>query len=37
MPLKDEMLDYMNQKADSMGLEMIMLLLTDIIMKVHKY
>lgn len=31
MPLKDEMLDYMNQKADSMGLEMIMLLLTDII------
>ena len=25
------MLDYMNQKADSMGLEMIMLLLTDII------
>ncbi|HII4429238.1 TPA: putative manganese-dependent inorganic diphosphatase [Clostridium perfringens] len=31
MPLKDKMLDYMNQKADSMGLEMIMLLLTDII------
>ena len=31
MPLKDEVLDYMNQKADSMGLEMIMLLLTDII------
>ena len=31
MPLNDEMLDYMNQKADSMGLEMIMLLLTDII------
>lgn len=31
MPLKGEMLDYMNQKAESMGLEMIMLLLTDII------
>ncbi|MDM0971430.1 putative manganese-dependent inorganic diphosphatase [Clostridium perfringens] len=31
MPLKCEMLDYMNQKAESMGLEMIMLLLTDII------
>ena len=31
MPLKDEMLDYMNQKADSMGFEMIMLVLTDII------
>ncbi|EGT3615540.1 putative manganese-dependent inorganic diphosphatase [Clostridium perfringens] len=31
MPLKDEMLAYMNQKAESMGLEMIMLLLTDII------
>ena len=31
MPLKDDMLAYMNQKAESMGLEMIMLLLTDII------
>lgn len=31
MPLKEEMLAYMNQKAESMGLEMIMLLLTDII------
>lgn len=31
MPLKEEMLDYMNKKAEAMGLEVIMLLLTDII------
>lgn len=31
MPLKNEMIDYMNKKADTMGLEVIMLLLTDII------
>ncbi|MGL5243737.1 MAG: putative manganese-dependent inorganic diphosphatase, partial [Sarcina sp.] len=31
MPLKVEMLEYMDKKADSMGLEVIMLLLTDII------
>lgn len=31
MPLKEEMLAYMNKKADENGLEVIMLLLTDII------
>ncbi|MPQ43920.1 putative manganese-dependent inorganic diphosphatase [Clostridium tarantellae] len=31
MPLKSEMLEYMDKKADNMGLEVIMLLLTDII------
>lgn len=31
MPLKEEMLAYMNKKADESGLEVIMLLLTDII------
>ena len=31
MPLKEEMLAYMNEKAKESGLDMVMLLLTDII------
>ena len=31
MPLKEEMLNYMDQKAKEAGLDMVMLLLTDII------
>lgn len=31
MPLKEEMLNYMNRKADEAGLNVVMLLLTDII------
>ena len=31
MPLKEDMLSYMKEKAENMGLSVIMLLLTDII------